>query len=472
MKTSIFKKFILLYALVGVIGFLLITYICYSIDYHALLSEYQSQMHQKAVNISKDYANSYFSNEKLRLIETEMNTVAHATGEQIIFLDTTGRILIDTNRPDIIKKNVKIENFDYTVMGNNYFQTGDFYKYFTDDVLSVISPVTDAYTIKGYVTIHVPISYIKEQVYTTFNTNYVSFLIMMLLILLFVIFYFVQIHKPLKKITLGVNEYAKGNFSYRINLNPGDELHTLGESLNYMSNEIYEMDQFQQKFISNISHDFRSPLTSIHGYLGAISDGTIPYEMQQKYINIIIFETERLTKLTNNLLTLNDLNPKSVRLNYSDFDINDIIRHTIETFEGTCKDKHISFKLTFEAKSLLVNGDCEKIQQVIYNLIDNAIKFSHQNSDIFITTNTKNEKAFISVKDTGVGIPKDSIRKIWDRFYKTDNSRGKDKKGSGLGLSIVKEIIIAHGENIDVISTEGVGTEFVFTVKLTKSKTN
>ncbi len=105
-----------------------------------------------------------------------------------------------------------------------------------------------------------------------------------------------------------------------------------------------------------------------------------------------------------------------------------------------------------------------KIQQVLYNLIDNAIKFSLNDSVIYIQTSVRYEKVFVSIKDTGIGIPKDSINKIWERFYKTDLSRGKDKKGTGLGLSIVKEIIQSHGENIDVVSTEGVGTEFIFSL--------
>lgn len=112
----------------------------------------------------------------------------------------------------------------------------------------------------------------------------------------------------------------------------------------------------------------------------------------------------------------------------------------------------------------MVYADLGKIQQVLYNLIDNAIKFSSENSVIYIQTSLKYEKVFISVKDTGIGIPKESIKKIWDRFYKSDLSRGKDKKGTGLGLAIVKEIIQAHGENIDVISTQGVGSEFIFTL--------
>lgn len=469
MHISIFKKFLLLYIFVGCIGFILISNICYSLDYRAIIESRTEQIYNQAVSISKDYASTYFSDEKIRLIRSEMITVASASGERIMFIDTDGNILMDTSRDITGQNSVRLNDFDYTRSGSRYSQSGRFFDYFSEDMLSVMAPITNAYTVKGYVAIHIPLGTLRSQVYTTFNTNYVTFIIMMMLILLFVAFYFIMIHRPLKAIIKGVDEYSKGNLDYRIDLAPGDELHRLGASLNYMSSEINEMDKFQQKFISNISHDFRSPLTSIKGYLEAMSDGTIPPELHQKYIGIVLFETERLTKLTNNLLTLNDLDPKSVRLNYSDFDINDVIRHTIETFEGVCTEKKITFKLTFSSRQLMVHADMEKIQQVVYNLVDNAVKFSHPDSFIAISTTTKNGRAFISVKDNGIGIPKDDLKKIWERFYKTDNSRGRDKKGSGLGLAIVREIIQTHGERIDVISTEGVGTEFVFSLKTPKS---
>ena len=142
----------------------------------------------------------------------------------------------------------------------------------------------------------------------------------------------------------------------------------------------------------------------------------------------------------------------------------------VQSFEGTCKRKKILFELILTGQTSYVSADMSKIQQVLYNLIDNAIKFSHSDSTITIETTEKNEKVFISVKDTGIGIPKDSIKKIWERFYKTDLSRGKDKRGTGLGLAIVKEIISVHNENINVISTEGVGTEFIFTLPLTRQE--
>ena len=163
------------------------------------------------------------------------------------------------------------------------------------------------------------------------------------------------------------------------------------------------------------------------------------------------------------MLTLNSLDSKGF-LSRSNFDINRVIKDTAASFEGTCSARDIVLDLTFTDDVLMVYADLGKIQQVLYNLIDNAIKFSHDDSVIYIQASSKYEKIFVSVKDTGIGIPRDSIKKIWDRFYKTDLSRGKDKRGTGLGLSIVKEIIQAHGENIDVISTEGVGTEFIFSL--------
>ena len=185
--------------------------------------------------------------------------------------------------------------------------------------------------------------------------------------------------------------------------------------------------------------------------------------MYEKYLNRVISETDRLNKLTQGLLTLNSLDSKGY-LSRTNFDMNRVIKDTAASFEGTCDTKNIVLDLTFSENITLVYADLGKIQQVLYNLIDNAIKFSHPDSVIYIQTTVKYEKVFVSVKDTGIGIPKGSLKKIWERFYKTDQSRGKDKRGTGLGLAIVKEIIQNHGETIDVISTEGVGTEFIFTL--------
>lgn len=253
---------------------------------------------------------------------------------------------------------------------------------------------------------------------------------------------------------------------YEFQVESDDEIGYLAACLNYMASQIAGAEDDQKKFVANVSHDFRSPLTSIRGYLEAMLDGTIPQEQHEKYLNIVLAETDRLTKLTNSLLSLNNLNTKGMLLDRTDFDINVIIRATAASFEGTCRQKVLSIELILTDDEMYVYADMEKIQQVLYNLLDNAIKFSHHGSTIKVETSVKKNKLFLSIKDTGIGIPKEDLKLIWDRFYKSDLSRGKDKKGTGLGLSIVKEIINSHGEHINVISTEGVGSEFIFTLPL------
>ena len=252
---------------------------------------------------------------------------------------------------------------------------------------------------------------------------------------------------------------------YPISIEREDELGYLSASLGYMAETIARAEDDQKKFIANVSHDFRSPLTSMRGFLEAMLDGTIPPDRYEHYLKVVLGETERLTKLTNGLLTLNNLNTGGILLQRTDFDINAVIRSVGASFEQTCRDRRIRIQLVLTGRILYVNADLEKIQQVLYNLVDNAIKFSRPDSEITIDTTEKGDTVFVSVRDNGIGIPKEDQSLIWDRFYKTDLSRGKDKKGTGLGLSIVREIIRAHNENINLVSTEGVGSTFTFTLR-------
>ena len=357
-----------------------------------------------------------------------------------------------------------MENFDPTITAGSYYTVGDFFQTFDEEMLSVFAPITSGYKVKGYVVIHASQSSIQTEANKLLNISYIMLLILFLLSLIILIFFTEMVYIPLRKITEATEQYASGNMHYEFSVESEDEMGYLAATLSYMASEIARSEDDQKKFVANVSHDFRSPLTSIEGYLKAMLDGTIPPEMYEKYLTIVLNETGRLTKLTNSLLTLNNLNTKGIMLNKTDFEINAVIRNVAATFEGTCRQKMIGIELVLTGDEMYVVADIDKIQQVLYNLLDNAIKFSHHDSLIKIETTEKHNKIFISIKDTGIGIPKDDLKLIWDRFYKSDLSRGKDKKGTGLGLSITKEIIQAHGENINVISTEGVGTEFIFSL--------
>lgn len=433
-----------------------------------LITKQVSLLYEEAGSISQEYLSRYYElTTPLSEIRSQLLTVDRFLNVQIWAVDRSGDILIDTGSSEIpVNKNINSSAPDF--LERNYVKDTTLNGLMSEPVLAVCYTIHSNLDIQGYVVMLEPMKNIEQSVRAYLKViNICLFVLAVILIGTFVYLYCTMI-LPLKSLNKGIHEYANGNFTYQIKLKRKDEFSDFAASINYMAQELANLEEYQKKFIANISHDFRSPLTSIKGYAEAIKDGTVPYEMQNKYLDIILFESERLTKLTSNLLTLNNIKHNGAILDITSFDMNQIIKNTAATFEGACIRKRITLQLLFESRASMVCGDKDKIQQVIYNLIDNAIKFSNNNSTIEIRTEEKNDKLFTSVKDHGIGIPSDSLLKIWERFYKTDSSRGKDKKGTGLGLSIVKEIINAHDENITVASTMDVGTEFIFTLPMSE----
>ncbi len=465
MKRTLYWKFLLAYLIFAFFGFLVVANFVSGMTLDQLKKEKAEALYQEAVMIAGSYASDlYNKNISLETVKNQVDALHIYLSSTIWIMNPSGRILVDSDNPLDVDNQIVVERFDPTITGSTYYTVGTFFGMFDEDMLSVFAPITSDYKVKGYVVILTPMSAITQASSSLVNISYLLLVILFLLSLIILIFFTEMVYLPLRKITRATEQYASGNLHYQLSVDSEDEIGYLAASLSYMAEELAQGEDNQKKLVANISHDFRSPLTSIHGYLEAMLDGTIPPELHEKYLQIVLNETDRLTKLTNNLLTLNNLNTKGMLLDKTDFDINRVIKNTLLTFEGVCREKQIRVELLLTGDQLLVNADMGKIQQVLYNLIDNAIKFSGCDSAIKIETTQKHNKVFISVKDNGIGIPKDSLKLIWDRFYKTDLSRGKDKKGTGLGLSITKEILRAHDEHINVISTEGVGSEFIFSL--------
>ncbi len=467
MRKTLYLKFLLAYFIFGVFGFVIVATFVSSMTMEHLTRERADALYREATLIANTYASDLYNNEtSLDTVKKQLDTLDTYLSANLWIINPSGRMILDSQSPVDVENETVISGFDHAITSGSYYTIGNFFDSFSYDQLSVLAPITSDYTVRGYVVIHYPISNITASCNSLLNISYLMLIILFLLSMIILIFFTEMVYLPLRKITEATEQYASGNMHYEFQIDSEDEIGYLGATLSYMASEIARSEDDQKKFVANVSHDFRSPLTSIKGYLEAMLDGTIPPELHEKYLTIVLNETERLTKLTNSLLTLNNLNTKGMLLDISTFDINKTIRNTAASFEGTCKNKMIAIELILTGDELFVSADVGKIQQVLYNLLDNAIKFSHSDSIIKIETTEKHNKIFVSVKDSGIGIPKDALKMIWERFYKSDLSRGKDKKGTGLGLSITKEIIHAHGEHINVISTEGVGTEFIFSLAL------
>lgn len=465
MRKTLYLKFCLAYLIFGVFGFIVVATFVSNMTLEHLKREKADALYYEATLIANTYASDLYNNEiSLDTVKKQLDAIDVYLDSTIWIINPSGRMILDSSAPIDVDNEIVVENFDPTITTGSYYTTGTFFDSFQEDMLSVFAPITTNFKVKGYVVIHTSMSDLKSSKESLLSISYIMLILLFLLSLIILLFFTEFVYLPLRKITTATEQYASGNMHYEFSVESEDEIGYLAAALSYMASEIAKNEDGQKKFIANVSHDFRSPLTSIKGYLEAMLDGTIPPEMHEKYLGIVLNETERLTKLTNSLLTLNNLNTRGMVLEKTVFDINKVIKNTTASFEGTLLNKRISINLVLTGDTMLVKADMGKIQQVLYNLLDNAIKFSHHDSTIKIETTEKHQKIFVSVKDSGIGIPKDSLKMIWDRFYKTDLSRGKDKKGTGLGLSITKEIIQAHDEHINVISTEGVGTEFIFSL--------
>lgn len=469
MKKVLYVKFIIAYVILGILGFFTVSTLGSQLIEDRLIEQTSESLYQSAYSISSSHAAKYFSKaNSLNDLYDNLTAVGTYQDSVIWIIDSGGRVIVGTDQALNEADPPVIDNFDPAAFGPKYYELSNFYKQFPDKKLSVMVPIVSGMSTKGYVAVFYP----AQEIYTLRESIllrvYIVYGVIFVLSLMILFLFTFSVYVPLRKITEGATEYATGNLKYNIDVKTSDEMGYLASTLNYMSDELDKSNDYQRSFIANVSHDFRSPLTSIKGYADAISDGTIPSEMYPKYLGIISSETERLEKLTRGMLELNNMDSRRKGLEISDFDINAVIKNTAAVFEGTCRKKKISIELVLVSSTLFVSADMGKIQQVLYNLLDNAIKFSDKNSTISIETTLRHQKVFVSVKDSGVGIPKEKLNKIWDRFYKIDSSRGKDRKGTGLGLAIVKEIVNAHNQNINVISTEGVGTEFIFSLELAK----
>lgn len=464
MKGSLYKKFIIGFAAVGAVAFFAVSLFSDVLLRTRLSKDALREMTRQADLIADELISGPVYMRSVNEISSfSLSHAARIAGEDFWLVSPGGRITFDTTEKN---PTVLIPGFDPSV--STYFTNGGCSDLYGAPVISVCSPVTRNQQVIGYVIVHRLQQTITAEKDRLLVVVYVCSAIVYLLGLAVLFIFHFYVYKPITRITNGAREYAQGNLEYRIpEGRSDDEMSYLAKTLNFMAEEQSNMDKYQRDFISNVSHDFRSPLTSIRGYLEAILDGTIPQELYGKYIKRVIGETERLTKLTEEMLTLG--RDSRALIHRKRFDINGAIKQVCASYENECDKKDLSFELNFEEPQEFVMADPDKINRVLYNLIDNAIKFSYAGSAICISTSVRQKKVFVSVKDHGEGIPKASIKKVWDRFYKTDTSRGRDKKGNGMGLSIVKEIITAHGESIDVISTEKVGTVFTFSLPQAES---
>lgn len=468
MYKHFFDKIALAYLITITIIFVMIILYASNTTRQKLITEKQDMLATQASYISKSYILPYLDGDISKdELQKTFNDLEDSLMIRIWYSDTNGNLILLSHPENYAALPDNLYDLDRSgALTTTYSFTGNFYDMFSEQMLTYGTPV-DGISVSnsGGITLHVPFRQISDIMQNMFLNFLVPVCFLIILSMLVLLFLARKVLKPLNQLSYAAREYASGNFDVKTGITSKDEIGELANNLEYMASELNKLDDYRKSFIANISHDFRSPLTSIKGYIEAMLDGTIPKDNQEKYLNIVLSETQRLTKLTASMLELNKSDSYGLKLNFITFDILEVIDATIDLFEGVCAKRYIVIRRNCQTDYTMVRADKTRIQQVLYNLIDNAIKFSPHGATIIISVTGANEKIFVSVKDSGRGIEKSQQSKVWDRFYKADSSRGKDKQGSGLGLSIIREIIRAHDETITLTSTPGVGSEFTFSLK-------
>ncbi len=298
---------------------------------------------------------------------------------------------------------------------------------------------------------------------------FISLILAMLISMCLIFFESRRILRPLKEINNAALEIASGKFDRRVDVASCDEISQLASSFNYMADSLKQLEEMRTSFISDISHELRTPMTSISGFVQGIIDGTIPKEKEKEYLNIVLEESTRLWRLTNEMFEMTKMTSPKYKLSVKKFDINEVVRLCIIGAEQKIDAKMLELDVWFENETLNVLADPDAIKRVIINLLDNAIKFSFEGKTIGIRVYERNRRINFEITNYGTGISKEDLPHIFDRFYKSDKSRGRDKTGAGLGLSFVKNILSLHSQNITVTSVASgeneMRTTFTFTLE-------
>ena len=272
-----------------------------------------------------------------------------------------------------------------------------------------------------------------------------------------------QITRPLTVMARAASQMARGDFEVKAPEEGGKEIEELARSFNQMGAQLSTMEQSRRDFVANVSHELRSPITSIKGFAQGMLDGTIPQEMHAQYLQVVVDETQRLAKLINNLLNLSRMENQDTNLAFSHFDLNEMTRRVLISRMTQIDDKNLDIEVNFEDEPCFVHADADQIQQVIINLLDNAVKYTPAHGTVTLTTKIMEDHVVLRVKDNGMGIPASDAPYIFDRFYKVDKAHTVGK-GTGLGLAICKRIMERHGQQIRLVSGDG-GAEFEITLE-------
>lgn len=444
-----------------------------------IINDYRERMDNNASEVART-ASAIADGDSLTSwsLSMTLSSISRTTGNQVFITDETGKIVSCSDRAPMcehlghqIPANV-MQTLETTGEYDQMSTLGGLYEKNRYAVARPIKTAADGNDIIGYVFITNVVDNILKTWSSLTGITAIVTIGVFAAAMIVSLMYSKHMAKPLDEMAAASRRFARGDFSVRVRQreDPTDEMGALIDSFNKMADSLENAEARRSEFIANISHELRTPMTTISGFAEGLLDGTIPPEDEKKYLRAISDETKRLSRLVRDMLDVSQLRNRAADpTKRIDFDLTELTLQTLLSFESRATKKNLDVDPQLPDNHIMVHADKDAITQVIYNLLDNAVKFASPGSCITVRIYKDNGKAYVSVRDYGETIPPDDLPFIFDRFHKSDRSRSLDKDGVGLGLYLVKSIINSHDEDIAVTSRDGM-TEFVFTLTLAKNE--
>ncbi|MBR5295854.1 MAG: HAMP domain-containing histidine kinase [Clostridia bacterium] len=480
MKKHFFSKYIILTVTLCLAAMILLASILLIYTRGFFVSLDEEKLETAAIHINQSITTmleltqqdfDYLLEEKKELLTSALSALNTAETE-IFITDATGKVVVSEGSiktEDRIPSSAMTESTSKARAGE-IFRTdldGFFSKERVCRVVLLEKEFPDSHKQRvGAVFIFLQNSFAQNYLFGLIR-SFLAVLIFMLCALSLSFYLFSRdLARPLGRLNSASEKFARGDFSARLSEEGAGELTPLFRAFNQMAESVEENEKLRQTFVSNVSHDLRTPLTTIGGFIQNMENGVIPPEKQGYYFGIINDEVARLSRLVQTLLETSRMTAGERKYDFSPMDLPELSRITLLSFENRILSKDLDVSFECDEEEILVMADRDAIQQVLYNLIDNAIKFTPEKGRLSLFVTLQGQKAIFCVENSGDGIPEEELKQLFDRFYKSDRSRGLDKKGMGLGLFIAKSVIDAHGEEIWVESREKEFTRFYFSLPL------
>ena len=438
----------------------------FALTYSYAVDERSEQMQSKATIVSH-MVSSYIESGSLTGLRELANFASNVTDAQFLICNTDGDLLLTTD-PTLANRVLTMpqEVIDGAMSGDAYTTRTTLGGIYEETHFVVGVPIESNGALVGFV-----LAVTGARALTTMWRTFIGLFFMTavtVLLLSFVVSAWVSMRqsRPIHEMAEATRRFADGNFDVRMHNYEGvTEISELTEAFNSMADSLQETERQRREFIANVSHELKTPMTTIAGYTDGILDGTIPPEQEKEYLRIISDEARRLSRLVRRMLEVSQLQSRDLTRTKAPFDVCESMRRVLISMEKKITDRGLAVDADIPDGSIMVLGDNDLITQVIYNLLENATKFARAGSALYLGVTTLNGKALVSVRNEGDTIPAEEIPLLFERFHKSDKSRSEDKDGVGLGLYVVKTILEQHKEHIAVTSENGL-TTFTFTITL------